>query len=113
MKEIKNRFMKSLQNQMKKSKKSSKCRSIPVVIVWDGEAIIKFSIKELAEYLLTVHGMPNVRNWFKQRGLPQKYKERVSFYGTAEEYYRLQKYWDLRLSEAKELLQQERYIEEK
>lgn len=27
--------------------------------------------------------------------------------------YLLQKYWDLRLSEAKELLHQERYIEEK
>ncbi len=27
--------------------------------------------------------------------------------------YLLQKYWDLRLSEAKELLQQERYTEEK
>lgn len=69
-----------------KQKNRSKCRSVPVVIVWEGEVIKKSSIKEISDYMAIQYGIVNVKNWFKSRGVPQKYSDKVSFCGTLDDF---------------------------
>lgn len=84
---IKDNIMAFIENRDKqKQENHSKCRSIPVVIVLDNIVIEKESIKNISEYMYSEYGITNVRDWFKSRGVPQKYKKRVSFCGTSDEY---------------------------
>ena len=73
-------------SKRQKQKNRSKCRSIPVVIVFENQYIQKNSIREMAEFFLQQYQISNVANWFKKRGVPQKYKEKVSFCGTLKKY---------------------------